>query len=234
MIDDLIKYYSNSLTFHSLVLKKHGFFKNLMFYSSFLITICLPLTAVLIGKYYLALSVFPAMAITIIITTRINASTIKDLYPAIYKSNYSWSRKELDALIHKKLDTYFKNNFSENQIDDVLEIIRRKAKNAKLPFAFAISILVALTIPLWQSLSDIILTNFQDDLGLMSDVAIFLFLGIVTVVVFIPQLYDIQNVLIPTYRKLTDLAELIEDYKLSKSNAPIPTAKNDTLEELRT
>ena len=108
MINDLIKYYSSDLTFTSLVTRQHGVFKNTLFYLALAIAVSTPIIALTTKIQWITLGVIPCMALTIYVAIRINASTIKKLYPDIYRTKTSWSHKQFDSLIFEKLEGYLK------------------------------------------------------------------------------------------------------------------------------
>lgn len=235
MIEKLIKYYTDNLTFKALVIKKNGCL-NTLFVVLLLVVFGLPSFSIIfyitnktkilciankadqwapvIYMLFIILIFLLLLFCVSRLSRCLNAKTIKQHYPNVYISKHSYSRDKFNEMVLLQLDEYIRKEKLTDKIDDIQKIINEKAKNERLPFTLYLGALIALCLPLWSSYVDKVFTFFSD-IQSISIIALVLLLPITSLTIIVPSIYVFIDSFFSRYAKLTKLSELLDEYKLS-------------------
>lgn len=216
MIENLIKYYSENLTFYSLVYKKNGYLKNVILWLGVLICVFVIGYFLYKEKPYHSLPVFLFLFMFAKLGQYFNATTIKKYYPDIYISRFDWSTEKINLMIYKKLDAYMENNYLDDNIETIKTLVNKKAMDERVPFFMYSGAFLILFIPLYSGYIDKLLEYFKSDFNALNMV-VFSFLVIILTIAFcIPVINSVRDEFLTRYHTLNRLNDLLEEYKLWK------------------
>jgi hypothetical protein len=216
MIEDLIKFYTENLTFNAIVIKKNGFIRNLLFRLLLFSAVGVAIYFLIIKMYLLSFLCIPILLLSVRLGLYFNSRTIKKHYPDIYISKFKWSNEKISTMIYKRLDEYLKEHDLDDNVDDIKQLVNEKAKNERLPFILYSTGFIALFIPLWNTYIEKFLDYFKNDIEAISIIALVITVIIASIAIYIPMIHSFRDSLFSRYKKLINLSELLDDYKLRK------------------
>lgn len=117
-------------------------------------------------------------------------------------------------MIYCRLEIYLNEYNLVDKIEDIKKILINKANNERLPFILYSTTFIALFLPLWNIYLNYLLENFKNDLKEITYISLIIFIIILSFTFYIPLIYSFRDSFLTRYRKINNLIDLLDEYKI--------------------